>query len=80
MIEPPKATVLMDEAASDDVLNLAYQWLCQRRKAYPHNADVWDVRWRWEEIRPHLQDELSAGTYRLGAMERIHTSEKTIEL
>ena len=69
----------MDEVASIKVLHLAYQWLCKQRKDYPHNADVWDVRWRWEEIRPQLQERLRAGVYRLGALERIQTSEKTIE-
>ena len=43
-------------------------------------ADVWHVRWRWEEIRPQLQERLLAGAYRLGAVERIRTSDKTIEL
>ncbi len=70
----------MDQVASEEVLNLAYEWLCERRKDYPHNADVWDVRWQWEEIRPQLQQQLLAGTYRLGAVERIQTSEKTVEL
>jgi len=36
--------VFMDEVASAEVLNLAYEWLCERRKDYPHSADVWDVR------------------------------------
>jgi hypothetical protein len=55
----------MDEVASIEVLQLAYQWLCRQRKNYPHNADVWHVRWRWEEIRPQLQERLLAGAYRL---------------
>ena len=72
--------VFMEEVASDEVLYLAYQWLCKRRKDYPHNADVWDVRWRWADIKPRLQEQLLAGTYRLGGVERAHTTEKTIEL
>ncbi len=72
--------VLMDEVATDEVLNLAYLWLCKQRKDYHHNADVWHVRWQWEEMKPWLQEQLLAGTYRLGAVERIQTAQKTIDL
>jgi RNA-directed DNA polymerase len=43
---------LMHEIASLDVLDEAYGWLCDRRMDYSHNNDVWDVRWRWDELRP----------------------------
>jgi len=71
---------LMDEVASDGVLELAYQWLCERRNAYHHNADVWDVRWRWSGLRRQLQERLLAGSYRLGPVEAVKTTEKTVEL
>jgi|GEM_PF-3392934 hypothetical protein len=29
-----------------EVLDLAFDWLCHRRKNVGHNADVWDVRCR----------------------------------
>jgi hypothetical protein len=35
---------LVDEIISDEVLDLAYQWLCHRRKYYSHNQDIWEVR------------------------------------
>lgn len=44
------------------------------------NADVWDVQWRWAEIRPKLKRQLLAGTYRLGAVELVKTAKKSIEL
>jgi hypothetical protein len=37
---------LMAEIASDEVLDLAYQWLCKQRRDRHANHDVWDVRWR----------------------------------
>jgi hypothetical protein len=40
----------MDEIASESVLHQAYVWLCERRQDYSPHDDVWDVRWRWEEI------------------------------
>lgn len=46
---------LIAEIASDEVLALAYVWICQRRKEYPEHADVWWVRQRWEQVKPDLQ-------------------------
>jgi hypothetical protein len=57
----------MDEIASESVLNQAYAWLCDRLRDYSPNDDVWDVLWRWDQIRPHLQEWLRAGVYRIGA-------------
>ncbi len=71
---------LMVEIASDEVFAEAYEWLCERRKDYHHNADVWDVRWRWADLKTQLQEQLLAGQYRLGTVERIETPEKTVEV
>jgi hypothetical protein len=46
----------MDEIASESVLNEVYPWLCERRLDYSPNDDVWDVRWRPEELRPKFQE------------------------
>jgi hypothetical protein len=70
----------MDEIASESVLPQAYTWLCERRREYPPNYDVWNVRWQWEEIRPQLQDQLRAGAYRLGPVRHIHYGDETIEV
>jgi RNA-directed DNA polymerase len=70
----------MDEIASESVLNQAYAWLCERRLDYSPNDDVWDVRWRWDELRPRLQDSLRAGTYRIGSVRRFSTGDETIEV
>jgi len=70
----------MDEIASESVLGQAYAWLCKRRQDYSPNDDVWDVRWRWEEIRPLLQAQLRAGGYRLSSVRRFHLSDGDIEV
>jgi RNA-directed DNA polymerase len=75
---PP--TSLIEQIASNDVLQQAYDWLCARRKAYSANNDVWDLCWRWAEVKPRLQAELLAGTYRLGVLERRAGEESVIEL
>ena len=34
-------------AIRDPLWQIAYDWLCRQRLHYPHNSDVWDLRWRW---------------------------------
>ena len=63
---------LIEEIASDDVLEQAYQWLCQRRRDYSHNDEVWEVRHRWAELKPVLQAALVDGRYRFSPLNRIH--------
>ena len=46
----------------------------------PPNDDVWDVRWRWAELRPRLQEWLRASVYRIGAMRRFPPGDETIEV
>ena len=55
----------MSTMITADILDLAYQWLCQQRKDAHHNHDVWDLRWHWNEVRPELLQKLAEGTYRL---------------
>jgi RNA-directed DNA polymerase len=50
---------LLSQIASDDVLDVAYEWLCQRRKDYPANADVWLLRFKWQQEKTQLQRELT---------------------
>ncbi len=57
----PSAQSLMDAVASETVLDEVCAWLCERRKEYSANNDVWDLRWRWAELKPQLQAELWAG-------------------
>jgi hypothetical protein len=72
--------VNVDEIASDAVIDAAYAWLCERREEYSANDDVWNVRWRWAEIKPRLQAELLAGTYRFSAVRLIQTDEDIREV
>ena len=71
---------LMDEIASDEVLEQAYQWLCERRKDYSHNDEVWELRYRWADTKPWLQRLLLAGLYRFSALRRIHRSDDCLEV
>ena len=73
------ATLLMDTIASDQVIDEAYAWLCERRKGYAPDADVWHLRFRWVERKPQIQAALRAGIYRLGAVTCFQTGEETRE-
>jgi hypothetical protein len=45
---------ILAQITSDDVLDMAYEWLCRRRRDYSANADVWEFRrcWPREKWRP----------------------------
>lgn len=48
---------------SEAQLDAAYKWLCQQRKHYPPNADIWDFRFHWEENKFKLLAEVNSGNY-----------------
>jgi len=70
----------IEEIVSDEVMQQAYEWVCQRRRDYSSNDDVWDLRWRWDEIRPGLQAALRAGTYRIGSTRRLRVEHEVLEI
>jgi len=53
------------------VLAQAYRWLCQQRRAYPPDADVWDMRFHWPAERIRLEADLRAGRNRFGPLSII---------
>ncbi|WP_336243342.1 reverse transcriptase domain-containing protein [Enterobacter cloacae] len=48
-----------------ELLDASYAWLCASRKNHPANADVWDLRFHWQQEKAPLLRALRAGTYRL---------------
>src|ERR1700674_2427857 len=56
---------------SDDVLDAAYAWLCSARRDYPPSADIWNFRRGWENERILIKQELAAGRFRFGVLDRI---------
>jgi hypothetical protein len=71
---------LITRIASSEILDQAYVWLCERRKDYPHNDDVWDVRWRWTTMKPALQAVLLAGQYRFSPLRRVEGKTDTFDI
>lgn len=70
----------MEEIASEATLQEAFEWLCQRRKDYSSNNDVWNLRRNWTQIRPQLRLALLIDAYRFGALDRFRTPNDQIEL
>ncbi len=63
--------MILTQLTSDDVLDVAYDWLCRRRRNYPADADVWSFRQSWPQEMVRIKAELFAGRYRFGLLTRI---------
>lgn len=55
---------LIERVTSDEVIEAAYEWLCDRRQDYHHNNDIWQLRRWWTEKKPQLVAQLRSGIYR----------------
>ena len=64
----------------DEIIDLAFAWLCKQRKDAHHNHDVWDLRFRWEEEKPQLKRELREGTFRLSPTRMVMIDGEPMEL
>lgn len=71
---------LINRAASDAILDQAYDWVCKRRLDYSHNSDIWDLRRNWKEIKPDIRKALIDGVYEFDPLQEIRTGTDTIEL
>jgi len=66
--------------ASDEALDIAFDWVCKQRIDYSHNSDIWDLRCGWAEIKPELQRKLLSGEHEFDALREIRTDSDVIEL
>ncbi len=63
--------MLLGCLASDAVLDVAYWWLCHRRRDYSADADVWSFRRQWPREKRRIQADLLAGDFRFGLLDRV---------
>jgi hypothetical protein len=56
---------------SDDVVNSAYEWLCHALRDYPASADIWNFRRNWTNEKNLIRQEIAAGRFRFGLLDRI---------
>ncbi|AFP30857.1 reverse transcriptase/maturase family protein [Marinobacter sp. BSs20148] len=52
-------------------VDTAYRWLCQQRKHFPANSDVWDLRFHWAQIRPDLIAQLRGNRYLFSPLQQV---------
>lgn len=51
----------------------AYNWLCMSRIKSGHNADIWDLRFKWPHEGNLIFFQINAGVYQLSPMRIIHS-------
>ena len=56
---------------TEQQINTAYKWLCQQRKHFPPNSDIWDFRFHWEENKLKLLHKINSGNYLFSPLKRI---------
>ena len=71
---------LIEQVASDEIIDQAFLWLCLKRKEHSHNNDVWNLRRHWQTVKPNLQKQLLDGTYQFSPQQEIRFDTETIEL
>jgi RNA-directed DNA polymerase len=78
---PPNNPKRVNMQVTDAQMNDAYRWLCQRRRHFPPNADIWWFRHRFANHRAALLADINAGSYRFSAQLKIATADgKVIHL
>jgi len=71
--------MLIDRIASDQVLDQAFGWMCEKRAHHHFNSDVWQVRRWWDEKKSFLQQQLRAGTYRFRELRVFWAADQRVE-
>ena len=52
-------------------LDDAYRWLCQQRKHFPPDADIWSFRYRYPASKSDLLQEVNSGQYQFSPQQKI---------
>ena len=74
-----RASGILATFASDEVISAAFRWLCQQRRHWPADADVWDLRLHWDRERPAIQEALRRGEYLFAPMARVTKAEGDVQ-
>lgn len=69
---------LLSQVLSEPILDQAYQWLCQQRKDYSHNSDLWDFMLHWPQRKPEFIQQVQSGHYRFSPVQRYHINGETL--
>ena len=50
-------------------------WLCQRRRHFPANVDVWHLRFHWAREKVHLFKQLQSRCYQFSPLQRVQKAD-----
>jgi hypothetical protein len=71
--------MLIDRIASDQVLEQAFGWMCEKRAHHHFNSDVWQVRRWWDEKKSRRPQQLRDGTYRYRELRVFWAEDQRVE-
>ena len=69
---------LLNQIASDSVIDKAFLWLCKTRKEAHHNNDVWHLRFFWLQLKLQLQQTLLLGNYDFSPCRSLNVTGQSI--
>ena len=70
----------IENLVTDELFDLAYAWLCDRRRNHSHNSDVWDLRFHWPTLKPVLMRQILAGTYQFSPLRKVYLDDQILEI
>jgi len=70
---------MIEQIATDEVLDRAYDWLCKRRKKLSPNNEIWDFRKNWKANKLKLQEALRSGEYQFSPQTELRLPDGNIE-
>ena len=71
--------MLIEQIASDNVIDAAFEWLCEKRAHHHFNSDVWQVRRWWQQKKRLLQQQIRSGTYQFRVLRTFWSEGQYIE-
>lgn len=63
---------MLNELTAEALIDASFRWLCQQRKHFPANSDIWDLRFHWETLKPKLMEDIVANRFTFLPLQKIH--------
>lgn len=68
----------MTQLVSDEVIDLAFHWLCRQRAHQHFNSDVWHLRYHWRTTKSDIISLLLSGDYHFSPCRSWTVNDQTI--
>jgi RNA-directed DNA polymerase len=70
----------MPTAFTPNIIENAYQWVCDRRQHYSYNSDIWDLRYFWKKKQIAIKKNLQQARYKFSPRKQYRFKEETLSL